>query len=53
MDKAWLEQKIKECESVRPEIEKYFGKSCIWMIRNLRKSWIVSNLLVILLQYMN
>ena len=22
MDKAWLEQKIKECESVRPEIEK-------------------------------
>ena len=22
MDKAWLEQKTKECESVRPEIEK-------------------------------
>lgn len=22
MDKAWLEQKIKECESIRPEIEK-------------------------------
>ena len=22
MDKAWLEQKIKECESARPEIEK-------------------------------
>ena len=22
MDKAWLEQKIKECKSVRPEIEK-------------------------------
>ena len=27
MDKAWLEQKIKECESVRPEIEKLLRES--------------------------